>query len=70
MRILLDYAFFERRLNKYNGSVIDGNTVSAAMLESLGAQKEGVRRQVIYSGGKYIDEILYGMTKEEYEQHR
>jgi len=66
MRILLDYAFNERRLNKFNVSVIDGNIASATMLKKLGCKQEGVRRQVIYMNGKYHDEIFYGMLKSEF----
>ena len=68
MRIVLRYAFLERRLNKYNGSVLDGNIASATMLKKLGCVQEGVRRQIIYSGGKYHDEILFGLTKDEFLQ--
>jgi len=66
MRILLDYAFFERRLNKYYGSVIEFNIGSATMLKKLGCVQEGIRRQQIYTDGRYYDEILYGLTKEDF----
>ncbi|MOA27956.1 putative ribosomal N-acetyltransferase YdaF [compost metagenome] len=68
MRILLRYAYFERRLNKFNVSVLEGNDASAMMMQKLGCVQEGVRRQIVYSNGRYHDEILYGMTKEEFEQ--
>ena len=66
MRILLRYAFYERRLNKYYGSMIETNTGSARMHEKLGCSKEGRRRQMVFTDGKYNDEILYGITKEEF----
>lgn len=66
MTILLDYAFNERRLNKFNVSVIEGNIGSATMMRKLGCQEEGVRRQVIYTEGSYKDEILFGLTREEF----
>ncbi|MCD8509533.1 MAG: GNAT family N-acetyltransferase [Bacillus sp. (in: Bacteria)] len=66
MYILLRYAFMERRLNKYYGSVLDGNIASATMLKKLGCLQEGVRRQMVYSDGRYIDEILFGLTKDEF----
>jgi RimJ/RimL family protein N-acetyltransferase len=66
MRILLRYAFLELRLNKWYGSVLDGNTASIAMLKKLGCAQEGVRRQMVYTDGKYLDEILFGLTKEEF----
>ncbi|MCD4712123.1 MAG: GNAT family N-acetyltransferase [Clostridiales bacterium] len=66
MRLLLDYAFNERRLNKYYGSVIEDNIASATMLKKLGCIQEGVRRQQIYTSGRYWDEIFYGLTRDEF----
>ncbi len=66
MRILLRYAFFERRLHKFNDAVLEGNVASARMMEKLGCVREGVRREVVYANGRYFDDILYGMTAEEF----
>ncbi len=66
MRIVLRYAFLERRLNKYYGSVLEGNIASATMLNKLGCVEEGRRRQMVYTDGKYYDEILFGLLKEEF----
>lgn len=66
MKILLRYAFLERRLNKFNDSVLEGNIASGTMMEKLGCVREGVRRQVAYIDGKFMDFILYGMTKDEF----
>ncbi|CAG9622301.1 GNAT family N-acetyltransferase [Sutcliffiella rhizosphaerae] len=53
MRILLKYAFLERRLNKFNDYVLEGNVGSAKMMKKLGCVQEGVRRQVVYINGQY-----------------
>lgn len=66
MRLLLNYAFDERRLNKFNVSVIEGNIGSATMLEKLGCKQEGIRREVIFTDGVYKDEIFYGLTRKEF----
>lgn len=66
MRILLRYAFLERRLNKFNVSVLEGNIGSATMMKKLGCKQEGIRRQVVYTNGKYLDEIFFGLTKDEF----
>lgn len=71
MKILLRYAFLERRLNKFNDYVLEGNDASAKMMENLGCIQEGRRRQVVYINGKFMDFILYGITKDEFvEKHR
>lgn len=69
VKILLQYAFFERRLNKFNNYVLEGNEASAAMLRKVGCVQEGVRRQVFYTNGRYHDSILFGLTKDEYVVH-
>lgn len=66
MRLVLQYAFLERRLNKYYGSVLEGNIASAQMLKKLGCVEEGRRRQMVYSQGRYYDELLFGLTKSEF----
>ena len=66
MRILLGYAFFERRLNKYNCHCLKDNTASMTMLKKLGCVQEGVRRQSVYTDGRYMDEIMFGLTKDEF----
>ena len=66
MRIVLNYAFFERRLNKYYGSTLENNLASQAMLKKLGCRQEGVRKAMVYSGGRYLNEILFGLLKEDF----
>lgn len=66
MRILLRYAFYERRLNKFNDTVLKGNVASATMLKKLGCKQEGVRRKSVYTNGEYHDVILFGMLKDEF----
>lgn len=36
------------------------------MMRKLGCVQEGVRRQVVYINGKYLDFILFGLTKDEF----
>ena len=68
MKIALDYAFNERRLHKYQGFVIEGNTASETMLLKLGCIKEGVIRGTTYHQGKYWNEIHYGLFADEFNQ--
>jgi len=68
MRILMRYAFYERRLHKYYGSVIEDNVASATMLKKLGCVQEGVRREQIFMNGRHWDEVLYGLTANEFRE--
>lgn len=36
------------------------------MMRKLGCVQEGVSRQVVYINGKYLDFILFGLTKDEF----
>jgi RimJ/RimL family protein N-acetyltransferase len=66
VKILLKYAFFERRLHKFNEHVLEGNEASSKMMQKLGCTQEGLRRQAIYTNGQYLDLIMFGMTKDEF----
>lgn len=66
MKLLLKYAFMERRLNKCSESVIEGNEGSIKMHKKLGFKQEAVLKQNIYTNGRYHDEIYFGLLKDEY----
>lgn len=68
MRLLLDYAFEERRLHKFEGFCYDENLPSKKMMESLGCIQEGISRESIFMHGRYHDRLLYGMTEQEYRE--
>lgn len=67
MRVLLKYAFFERRLNKYYGSILKGNIASEKMLLRLGCRIEGTRKEMVFAEGRYQDIVLFGLTRKEFE---
>ena len=70
MKILLEYAFNERRLNKFNADCIDCNLASIALMKSLGCQQEGSVREAIFFNGKFHDRLLFGLTAKEYNFQR
>ena len=68
MLMLLEYAFNERRLHKFNGWCLDDNLVSANMMKKLGCKQEGIVREEAFLNGKYHNRLLFGMTENEYRQ--
>ena len=70
MKILLEYAFNERRLNKFNADCIECNIASISLMKSLGCQQEGVIREAIFFNGKYHSRLLFGLTATEYASKR
>lgn len=68
-RVMLRYGFHELRFHKANADLLSINHASAKLHESLGFIKEGVRRKTVYTNGTYHDQLLYGLTREEFEVH-
>jgi RimJ/RimL family protein N-acetyltransferase len=66
IRMVLRYFFEELRYQKVNVEIHSDNNASAKLHEALGFQLEGRMRRTIYSGGQFLDNLLYGMTAEEF----
>ena len=65
-KLMLDYAFNERRLNNCNTGFIENDTIYKPIFEKLGFKLEGVRRQQVFHKGKFWGECLYGLLAEEF----
>ncbi|RAP76005.1 GNAT family N-acetyltransferase [Paenibacillus montanisoli] len=68
VRIILRYYFEELRYNKANAHVYSFNEGSAALQERLGFKQEGHLRDMIFTKGRHYDELVYGMTKSDYDR--
>jgi RimJ/RimL family protein N-acetyltransferase len=66
-RIVLRYAFQELRFQKYNIRCMSNNEPMIRHAKRLGCQEEGRIRRHIYTDGRYYDELIFGLTKEEFE---
>ena len=65
-RLLLDYAFNERRLHICCAASYVGDKYGNALYEGLGFKKEGVLRARTFHQGRYWDEIHYSLLEEEF----
>lgn len=65
-KLILHYGFNELRCHKCNSACLDVNSGSIAFHKKLGFVEEGCRREVYFMNGHYHDEILWGMTFEEF----
>ena len=62
------YAFEELHLERLDGSMIEYNKKSISFYcEKLGWKEEGRRRNYYFRKGKYWDQIVVGITKNDYE---
>jgi RimJ/RimL family protein N-acetyltransferase len=66
--LVLRYYFHELRYQKATVSVYSFNTDSAHLHEKLGFTLEGRIRRTIYTNGQHFDELVYGLTVEEFDE--
>jgi ribosomal-protein-alanine N-acetyltransferase len=65
-KLLLDYAFAVLGYHKVNLDLFEYNARALAMYEKLGFVVEGRRRENHWSRGRFWDDILMGVTAEEW----
>jgi RimJ/RimL family protein N-acetyltransferase len=66
LRLLCDYAFTVRNLDRVYAEVYTFNTRSMHLFEGVGFQREGTLRQHEYHNGARQDLHVYGLLKEEF----
>jgi RimJ/RimL family protein N-acetyltransferase len=69
VRILLRYCFYELRMQKCNSACIEINEGSIRLHQKIGFQQEGRIRQNIYLNGKFYDDLLWGLLREEFDEN-
>jgi RimJ/RimL family protein N-acetyltransferase len=65
--VLLAHAFFSLNLRKIYSSAIEFNENSRGYQESTGYKVEGVRKKQFFRHGRYWDEILTAVFKEDFD---
>ncbi|HOL08477.1 MAG TPA: GNAT family protein [Deltaproteobacteria bacterium] len=61
------YAFDELHFERLDGPMIEYNTVSYSFYcNKLGWKKEGIRRNYYFRKGRYWDQIIVGITRDDY----
>jgi RimJ/RimL family protein N-acetyltransferase len=68
--VLLRYGFGESHYQKCNSAAVHTNAASIALHTKLGFTQEGRRSRRWFYNGQYHDDILFGMTVEEFEARR
>jgi RimJ/RimL family protein N-acetyltransferase len=66
--VALRYLFGERRYQKCTVGVLAFNDASVALHRSLGFREEGRVRRAHFRAGRHWDEVLFGLTTEEFEE--
>jgi RimJ/RimL family protein N-acetyltransferase len=66
--LVLRFYFLERRYQKVTVNVYSFNETSIGFHKNLGFQHEGTLRRMSYTNGQYWDDVMFGMTAEEFAQ--
>lgn len=66
--LVLRFMFDERRFQKCEARVYDYNSASISLHRKLGFVEEGRLRRHLFQAGEYHDELVFGMTAEEFCQ--
>ena len=66
-RLLLDYLFNERNINRVQAYVLESNVASMKMHQKVGYKIEGTLRKSVYKNGKYQNQVLLSILKEEFQ---
>ena len=67
VKLLMDKVFSITDLRKIYAYVHIENKPSCCLLESLGFQKEGLLREHYMLNGKAVDQVFYGLLKDEWD---
>lgn len=67
--IVLRYCFHELRLNKYYCKCLETNAAIIRHLEHLGCTREGEFREQIFTDGRFLSELYYGMTRTDFDRN-
>ncbi|MCA9931405.1 MAG: GNAT family N-acetyltransferase, partial [Anaerolineales bacterium] len=59
--IVLRYAFYEMRFQKYNIHCVETNQAMIKHATRLGCKEEGRIRRHIYMNGRFYDELIFGL---------
>ncbi len=63
----LDFAFYDMNLNRIWSKIYEYNRKALGLIQYFGFVKEGVLRQSAFKDGKYVNEVILSLLREEYE---
>ena len=70
LKTVLRYCFNKLKLNRVELGVFTFNPRGLRCYEKCGFKKEGIKKQAIKKNGRFIDEIIMGITKSDYKKLR
>jgi RimJ/RimL family protein N-acetyltransferase len=68
--MLVDYGFNTLNMNRIELSVFEFNIRAYKSYHKVGFVEEGRKRQARYHNGKYYDEIIMSILREDWERNK
>jgi RimJ/RimL family protein N-acetyltransferase len=65
--LLMEYAFMELNLNRVTGYWLEGHQASLKLADRLNFQQEGMLRQSVFKNGRWYNQLLLSLLKEDFE---
>lgn len=66
--LMLKFAFEERGLQRISAVVLENNIASLRIHEKCGFKKEGLMRNSMFKNGRYYNQYILGVLKDEFEE--
>ena len=66
LRLMMEYAIKELGLHRIESMVLEDNIGSIKMLKKCGFKEEGVKRDSIFKGGKYHNQVILALLDTEF----
>lgn len=62
----VDFAFLHLGLNRISVQVLENNALAIKLYKKIGFIQEGVLRKAVYKNGVFLNQLFYGLLKEDY----
>ena len=67
-RLVLEYMFNERNIHRVMAIVLENNVASLKMHQKIDYQIEGLMRDSVYKDGKWQNQYILGLLRNEYKK--
>ena len=68
VKLLVDYLFSTHNIARIQATTHVMNKPAQRVLEKCGFAKEGKLRKALFTGGKFADVFIYGITREKWKR--
>ena len=65
MRLLVDYLFGAKKVNRISLVIVPENAPSQRIAEKCGFQLEGRARGAFFNGGRSLDVLIYSLLRDD-----